>query len=300
MPFVTLYTSIMSNFTYNFEELEKTEMDKAKKDLVILFEATRKVELPEDFLQRFHTHIFCQGGNAAFVFNDNAYKCNAGEFVFWFADSKLTNLTFSKNFKAAILLVDSHFLNANIPDQSWSIDALLHSKENPVLHINDKKNKQKVISNFQLLYDKYLETEHRFYNEALKLQMQLFILEMWHTFADEYDHRKRSIQSGTLYERFMQLIREHCMKEREVQFYAKQLHITAKYLNYVCKQNSGVSASEWIQRYARERIVFLLENGDLNIAEIADKMEFSSRSFFTRYVKKLLGKTPTEFRNRLG
>jgi AraC-like DNA-binding protein len=274
-------------------------MDKVEKEIIILFEAVGNVQFPDNFLQRFHTHIFCHRGSVDFVFNSNPYKCKAGEFVFWFGDSKLTDVTFSKNFKAAILFVEKEFLNANIPDQSWSIDAYLHSKENPVLHLNDKKYKQKVLSNFQLLYDKFLETEHRFYNEALKLQMQLFILEMWHTFANEYEHRKRTVQSGTLYERFMQLIQEHCMKEREVQFYAKRLHITAKYLNYISKQNTGVSASEWIQRYARERIVILLENKNLNIAEVADKMEFSSRSFFTRYVKKILGMTPSEFRNRL-
>ncbi|MGQ7854403.1 hypothetical protein ACUN24_09150 [Pedobacter sp. WC2501] len=28
-------------------------------------------------------------------------------------------------------------------------------------------------------------------------------------------------------------------------------------------------------------------------------MQFSSTSFFTRYVKKLLGQTPTDFRTRL-
>ena len=97
----------------------------------------------------------------------------------------------------------------------------------------------------------------------------------------------------------MHLAQQHCMEEREVQFYSNHLHITPKYLNYVCKQNTGVTASEWIQRYAKERIMLLLKNKNLNIAEIAEKMEFSSRSFFTRYVKKLLGVTPSEFRNRL-
>ena len=97
----------------------------------------------------------------------------------------------------------------------------------------------------------------------------------------------------------MQLVHEHCMEQREVQFYADHLHITPKHLNYLCKQNTDVTASEWIQRYAKERIILLLKDKNLNIAEIADKMEFSSRSFFTRYVKKLLGVTPSEFRNRL-
>jgi AraC family transcriptional activator of pobA len=276
------------------------EMDKLKKDSIILLQVQGDVQLPDDFLQRFHTHIYCHQGSIGFLFNDRPYKCNAGEFVFWFSDSKLSDLTFSKKIKATALLVERDFLDANIPDQSWSIDALLHSKENPVLHLIDKADKQRVLSNFQLLHAKFLETEHRFYHEVLRLQMQIFLLEMWHTFANEFELRKRTVESGSLYERFMQLVQEHCMREREVQFYADRLHITAKYLNYVCKQNTGNTASEWIQRYVRERIIFLLQNKKLNISEIADEMNFSSRSFFTRYVKKIVGITPREFRNRLG
>ena len=153
-------------------------MDKVKKDRIILFEASGNVQFADDFLHRFHTHIFCHRGSASFVFNDKSYKSKAGEFVFWLADSRLADLTFSKNFKATVLLVERDFLNANIPDQSWSIDAFLHSKENPVLHLSNKNDKQRVLSNFQLLNHKFLETEHSFYNEVLKLQMQLFIFTM--------------------------------------------------------------------------------------------------------------------------
>ena len=128
--------------------------------------------------------------------------------------------------------------------------------------------------------------------------MQIFLLEMWHIFEDELDRRKRSLQSGTLYERFLQLVQHYCMIEREVQFYSEKLNITPKYLNFICKANTRITASEWIKRYARERIIFQLQNKDLNISEIAEEMNFSSRSFFTRYVKKVLGVSPSEFRNR--
>ncbi|KAA6432470.1 helix-turn-helix domain-containing protein [Rufibacter glacialis] len=275
-------------------------MDIIKKDSIVLFEVLGNKHLPEYLQNRFHIHIFCHRGRISFSFNDRPYKCEAGEFVFWFADSKLTGLTFSKNIKATVLCVEKDFLDFNIPDQRWSIDALLHSKENPVLHLSNKDDKKRVLSNFQLLHSKFLETDHRFYNEVLSLQMQVFILEMWHTFANEYEHRKRTLESGTHYERFMQLVQEHCMKEREVHFYAKRLHITAKHLNYICKQNTDVTASDWIQRYTKERIILLLQDKNLNISQIADEMNFSSRSFFTRYVKKILGITPSDFRNRLG
>ncbi|MHA4844795.1 helix-turn-helix domain-containing protein [Flavitalea antarctica] len=273
-------------------------MNKATVEKIILLKSTGRISFPRHYLQQFHTHILCSRGKMQFVFNEKSYSANAGEFVFWFATSQVRKITFSKSFKANVLLVEKDFLDQNIPDQSWSIDVILHSRANPILHLHDK-DKIKVVSNFSVLHNRYQESGHLFYNEILQLQMQLFLFDMWNIFSNEYERRKRTVESGSLYERFMHLAQQHCMEEREVQFYSNHLHITPKYLNYVCKQNTGVTASEWIQRYAKERIMLLLKNKNLNIAEIAEKMEFSSRSFFTRYVKKLLGVTPSEFRNRL-
>ena len=267
---------------------------------IIMMKVSNEIDFPNDYLVNYHTHLICHRGSINFLFNDVKMICKNGEFLFWFAKSKLTDIEFSKGFRATVLLVENQFLNDNIPDQNWGIDSRLHSSQYPIKQLNDKKDRQRVIKNFQLLNDKFQDKEHRFYEEALKLQMRLFILEMWHTFAKDYERKKRTLQTGTLYEQFMHLVQEYCMKEREVQSYANRLHITAKYLNSICKQNSGITASEWIQRNTKERIELLLEDPSLNIAEIADKMEFSSRSFFTRYVKKVLGVTPSEYRNRMG
>jgi AraC family transcriptional activator of pobA len=275
-------------------------MTKAMEPKVILTKISGKNDFPEHFHKHYHTHLFCHRGSIKFRFNEQEMECKSGEFLFWFAESRLTDLRFSKNFKATALLVENEFLNSNIPAQAWGINARLHSRVFPVKTIRSEADKQKILSNFKWLYDRFLETDHRFYHEALHLQMQLFILEMWHIFANEYERRKHSLQTGTLYERFMLLAQEHCSTEREVQFYSNQLNITSKYLNQISKQTSGITASEWIQRFAKEHIIILLQNKTLNISEIADKMEFNSRSFFTRYVKKLLGVTPSEYRSRLG
>ena len=253
---------------------------------------------PEDFNILFHTHIYCQSGSMEFIFNGRRFQSKRGEFIFWLAGIDVSGLSFSKGFRATVLFVDSDLLTASLPSATASIDSIIHSKEYPILH-PDKKDKERILKNFKLLSDMSQETGHRFYEEALKLQMQLFLLEMWHIFEDELDRRKRSLQSGTLYEQFIQLVQEHCMAEREVRFYSDKLNITSKYLNYICKVNTRITASEWIQRNARERIIILLQNKKLNISEIADEMNFSSRSFFTRYVKKLLGVTPKEYRERI-
>lgn len=274
-------------------------MEKGALPRIILAEIKVEEDFPSNFQKLYHTHLFCHQGYIQFLFNDQKMECKAGQFLFWFAESRLSGLTFSKNFKATVLLVEKDFLTNNIPDQSWSINAQLHSRVYPIKANITQQDKQRILFNFKQMHDRFEEKNHRFYEELIGLQMQIFVLEMWHTFANEYEERKHSLQTGTLYEQFINLLRDNCLTHREVQFYSSQLNITPKYLNYLCKIHSGVTASEWIQRHAKEQIIILLQNKQLNISEIADKMEFSSRSFFTRYVKKLLGVTPNDYRARL-
>ncbi len=278
-----------TNFRMNRSELPE----------VVLLEIKKGVDFPENFQKLYHTHLYCHSGSIQFMFNDRKMVCKRGQFLFWFAESKLSELKFSKNFRATVLLAEKDFLMNNIPNQSWSINAQLHSRVYPVKNIQTKAEKEKILINFKRLNERFLENDHRFYEEVLKLQMQLFILEMWHIFANEYEQRKHSLQTGTLYEQFMQLLQQHCLKHREVQFYSNELNITAKYLNHLSKIHSGITASDWIKRHAKERIILLLQDKNLSISEIADEMEFSSHSFFTRYVKTILGVTPSEFRDRL-
>lgn len=267
---------------------------------VLLLSLGSMDDATEKLLKQYHVHLYCHSGRLDFIFNDQLMVCESGQFLFWFADSKWALMDVSQDFKATVLLVEKKFLIDNVPDQGWSINAQLHSRVHPVKDINSIAEKDKILNNFNWLHLRFQETEHRFYEEALKLQMRLFILEMWHSFANEYERRRHSLQTGTLYEQFIQLLQQHCLTKREVQFFANELNITPKYLNYLCKIHSDRTASDWIHSHVKERLILLLQNRHLNIAEIAEEMQFSSTSFFTRYVKKLLGQTPTDFRARLG
>ena len=89
------------------------------------------------------------------------------------------------------------------------------------------------------------------------------------------------------------------MEQREVDFYADKLNITPKYLTEVCKKSSAKTASEWIHNYTTQRLIILLGNKQLSFTAIADTLHFSSQSFFSRYVRKVLGVTPSEYRQRM-
>lgn len=150
-----------------------------------------------------------------------------------------------------------------------------------------------------MLKEKYKDTHHRFRNEIVNHYLQIFVMEMWNVFAGKMEQKTQNNDKASLFQRFLSFVEIHCMEYREVEYYANLLCITPKYLSEVCKKSSGKSASEWIQNYATSRLILLLRSHHLPLTEIADSMHFSSMSFFSRYVKKVLGVSPSEFRNSL-
>jgi AraC family transcriptional regulator, transcriptional activator of pobA len=120
---------------------------------------------------------------------------------------------------------------------------------------------------------------------------------MWNIFSKEIEKRSISSQQGTLFERFLLLAQLHCMEEREVEYYARKLFISPKYLTEICKKSSGKTALEWIRNYTTQRLIILLGNKKLSLTDISDTLKFSSLSFFSRYVRKVLGVSPSEYRS---
>ena len=104
--------------------------------------------------------------------------------------------------------------------------------------------------------------------------------------------------AARIFLRFLSLVQNDCRQQRDVAYYADKLCITSKYLSQVSRSVSGLPASEWITYYATFELVSLLNDQSKTLTEVADLMNFETASHFSRYVKKLLGKSPSEYRNK--
>lgn len=266
---------------------------------VILSEVVVKKDLPANCLEHCFTHILCHKGTARFQMENKSYQIVKNDIVIWLPTITISDLKCSRDFKSTCLFVSFDLMSKNNPDIGWGIKGYLFSKENPVVHLSEKDAK-KCLYNFKLLREKYENNEHRFRKEIVNLQLQMFVMEMWNIFSKEIEKRIITNQKGSLFEKFLQLVQQHCMEEREVDYYAGKLFITSKYLTEVSKKSSGKTASEWIHNYTTQRLIILLQNKKLSFTEIADTLNFSSLSFFSRYVKKVLGLSPGEYRRRMG
>jgi AraC-like DNA-binding protein len=267
-------------------------------DEIILVNSLADESIPKDYMQNYFTHILCLGGSGQFRINDKLWTIKKDELVILLPKSKIYDLMFTPDFQATILLVSFDLMSKNNPDIGWGIKGYLFSQENPVVSLG-QENAERCKNNIHLLFEKYIDFKHRFRSEIINLQLKLFILEMWNMLAAEMEKQIKNNEKNSLFQRFLQLVQLHCMEQREVEYYASELCISPKYLSEVCKKSSGKNASEWIQNYTTTRLILLLRNEHLSLNEIADSMNFSSQSFFSRYVKKVLGVSPREYRAKL-
>ena len=98
--------------------------------------------------------------------------------------------------------------------------------------------------------------------------------------------------------KFTNLIEAHFKTQKGIAFYAQQLHISANYLNVLCKKKLHSAASQVIQQRVVLEAKRLLQSTDLSIKEIAYELNFGDHAYFSNFFKSQTGITPTEFKER--
>lgn len=94
---------------------------------------------------------------------------------------------------------------------------------------------------------------------------------------------------------FLSLLNQQHKAERAVQYYAKQLNITPKYLSSIVHKFTGMTASQAIDQYVVFAIKQTLYSNEYNIKKVSEEYNFQSQSFFGRYFKRITGLSPNAY-----
>ncbi len=109
----------------------------------------------------------------------------------------------------------------------------------------------------------------------------------------------RSEETGMiLTKRFMQLVEANYLDTSSVADYADMLHVTANHLIETVKRTVGQPAGKIIHERLLLEARRLLRYSDLPVAEIATYLNFEDPSYFSRFFRKHVGVSPTEFREQ--
>ena len=245
----------------------------------------------------FLTHLLCLDGTATINFNDKEFTLEKGGCCIIRATQLIEDWKASEDFRCMIVYADPQFIEKATPRSNYGIRGSLSLFNTPVFHLTEEE--------FERCKEDYGRIEkclanpgHRFFEEVKINAMQALILDFFDFHARQND-QEDDIQTpaAQLMWRFIGMLeRGDYRQNREVSYYASELCVAPKYLSEISKQISGQSANYWINRFAILDISRLLRDKQLDFVEIADLFNFSSASYFTRYVQRYLGESPSEYR----
>lgn len=219
--------------------------------------------------------------------------------VMWIMPSHISQvISITPNLKGWLLVASRDFLESNGESSRNNVSTIyLQLKKNPFT-VFEPEEFQALYQSLQVIQTRMRQHTHLFSKEIISTALKLFFLDMGNFFLGKKENvytptltRKEELFAG-----FLTLLSQHCMKQHEVSFYAGELCITPQYLSLVLKEQSGRSASQWIQGALMSEAKILLKSPRINVQEVADQLNFPDQSTFGKFFKKHAGISPMAFR----
>lgn len=275
-----------------------------KDEQIVILNQVNKVSETEQYFPiraDFFLAILCLRGKASLYLNNNSYEISPNDLMICHPQTLLKHGMIGDDFECCGFCLSPEYAKRIFVMSSstgnWC--SRLYLEQHPIFSLTEKESLL-FCQYYNLLYSKLTGSPHRHQKELINSLLQAFIYE-FQDVIEKYVQLPTSNfkSSGNLFNAFIELLVSSYPKERSVSYYANRLFVTSKYLSAVCKENSGETASDLITCYVMKDIVYLLKSPDKSIKEIANELNFATLSFFGKYVKRNLGLSPKEYREKL-
>lgn len=207
-------------------------------------------------------HVLCMEGSMSFVFQDVMYNIAAGDYVILPDASLLEDFTEGEGLRILVMSLSDPYVASLAIKSDYGIIG------------------------------------HLFHDEMKGHLLMAHILDLYDIHARSHPGLRISERNADLMRRFMEMLYSgDYAGDRSLGHYASGLYVTPHYLSEVCRKVSGRPATYWIDHFTIQHIIRMLGRKDLSLSEIADSLNFSSLSYFSRYFQKMTGMSPSRYRN---
>jgi AraC-type DNA-binding domain-containing proteins len=249
-----------------------------------------------------HLFLFVFHGDLLVRVNGVDYLLNQGGLADIINQSELQLLNISGNFSGFLLAMDvTYFREVVTAIPPFPITYPLERKLNPIIRI--RQEEMQVLLNILSRISAHLkDVNHLYLKEVLHKEMCIFMMEMgnivlqMHDMLPDYEaiDRKRM-----LIMKFVGLLTKHIRTEHNIDFYASKLCISKQYLGRILREETNLTAHDFIARILVAESEKLLRKKDLTIQVVADTLGFSDQAAFSKFFKKHAGVPPLKFRSSL-
>lgn len=241
-------------------------------------------------------HLLCTSGEGSLVYNGRPFVIRKGDIAVVNQPQLATCLVQSDDFACEYVVAPSKLLHGLLPANNFSIRGCVLLFDNPVIHVTPE-DAETFRCDLESIRRRIPQQAHHFYDEMMGSLLQTMIYDLFDFQVKGGETMLMTDRVGYITTQFFALLKAGKPKtERELGYYADQLHVTVKYLSDTVKQVTGTKVSTYITRAAVAIMKSYLDDDRLSITQIANEMHFASLSYFSRYCTKHLGMSPACYR----
>lgn len=244
--------------------------------------------------------LMCKQGKIQISMDEKQIIMQKSDLLFILPNTRITNLMFSADIECSAICLRTMRVDDFLQTQDL-LNIILSIRKRPLLHVSDEQFRN--LLNLKEYITQIFSSNHPYYEQIISHFVEIILYDIFGSYKasmEEIIPGKVDLPNRTsqLFTTFINLLQQDKGIHRDVSYYADKLCVTSKHFSTICKNVSGKSCSQWITETVTDEIKHLLRYTDLSIKEIAEKLQFENHSFFSKYVRKNIGCTPTDYRLR--
>ena len=241
-------------------------------------------------------HLLCTAGEGSFVFNGRCYHIVKNDLVVIPNPTKMKNIAAHDDLQVEWFAADYKFLQNLLPSNNYSIGGSISLNQDPVVPLTEEQV-ARILEDFHRLRDRMVERQLMFYHELMGSLCLTMMYDIFEAHAQRDATDTHTDRTAYIVKQLMALLATGISRtERDVSYYAERLNVSPKYLSATIKRVTGHSVTSYIDRHTIPILKDYLNDERLSLTQIADAMNFTSLSYFSRYCTKHLGQSPSEYR----
>jgi len=157
------------------------------------------------------------------------------------------------------------------------------------LYILDEDQQEQMVMGYEQLMDTFENvSEMNAYLRSLSVKLSRR--------QPEYETRETTNET---FMSILQYVHENYRSTITIQSLTQKYYINPNYLSQLFKKEVGETFTSYMTRLRINNACKLLEQTNLRVTEIAEKVGYQDYFYFTRMFKKITGHTPTQFREHM-
>jgi len=280
------------NWLNEFKDLAKA--DSIDNDFILLDKPIITSALDFPFKVDVTIGIICIKGTTRGKINLKTYTTTSPGFIIILSDQIMEYEYMSEDFSGLFVIMSKKFTNSlNFEEK---LPLFLSIRDKPFIPMTGEEI-DALVAYYSILQRAVKNKDNPYRMEVVKHLIKAFFFSTGYQYHKLTDNDKKS-KNEMLVDSFLKYVQANYKEQRGVEFYADKLSLTPKYLSKLIKENSGMSANDWIDSYVVLEAKALLKSTNKTIQQISDELNFPSQSFFGKYFKRQVGVSPKEYKKR--